>query len=421
MKLVLCDMQHNIYLTRKYFEPLVDYSQDRGTPITVVGSLEGLKNVGILAHAEDLTPEVITRLKNDGNKIFSFDINDNTHLCYTYVNTPEAHDLDLIFKVSGLQTTQFSDDIYIDKNLNYSIRSQPFDADVNWKGYDSLIKSGKVMSLPYAPWNELDLSMPPWEDRVKHCLIRGSNHYFRFHLYLNLLKRNMVDALSHFFTDPYFNPAMADRFRYCPDCIAAREMYGELSYSFYKEHDWKNCNNSVDWGKDEVPDDFFITSTGAWNNRCVPMFYWLAEQFEKTHGEVNKDLLQIALNATFLPLDLYTEILHSYILYGDFKWMFSIYAPPRFWEAVNVRVINFVPEFTRDQYYFPEMKEGEHYLTYKVDFSNLEDLQNVNKEQYEYITNNCMKLFQTWIKGDGYVTSTNLLNYILEGIENEIL
>ena len=36
----------------------------------------------------------------------------------------------------------------------------------------------------------------------------------------------------------------------------------------------------------------------------------------------------------------------DYILYGDFKWIYSIYAPPRFWEAAQTKTINLVNAIT---------------------------------------------------------------------------
>ena len=103
-------------------------------------------------------------------------------------------------------------------------------------------------------------------------------------------------------------------------------------------------------------------------------------------------------------------------MYGDFKWIFSIYAPPRFWEAANARTINIVPRFTNTQLHFPDMKDGEHYLSYDVDFSDINELSMIRREQYEYISNNCYKAYNEYIKGTEYIISTKLLEYMFKNI-----
>jgi hypothetical protein len=125
-----------------------------------------------------------------------------------------------------------------------------------------------------------------------------------------------------------------------------------------------------------------------------------------------------ALNGRVLSVIQFYTILSTYLFYADYKWIFSVYAPPRFWEAAQAKVINVVPRRTNDQSYFPEMKEGDHYITFDEDFSDLDNLKDIKKEKFEHITNETKALYDKWIHGTQYGISENLIKHILEEIEN---
>ena len=138
------------------------------------------------------------------------------------------------------------------------------------------------------------------------------------------------------------------------------------------------------------------------------MFYWLTEKFQDAHGPIDMQSVENALNGSHVSG--FDNILGNNICAGDFKWVFSIYAPPRFWESVQTGTINIGPRFMNSQSYYPEMKEGDHYLTYDVDFSDLKTvIEGITEEQYDHIVNNCDSLYREYIKGNGvhdFISST---------------
>ncbi len=404
----------NDYVTNLYFKSFLSFMSDRSKPASLVESgLLEIRNKNIILNANYLTPETIVKLKENGNSIYSFDINDSSWLSGEYREAEEAKLIDAIFKVSGLQDTYSSKEIHIDENLNYSTVDRKFELSENsGRIYNELREQNKLFSLPYANTNAIDspAANTPWEQRTKQCLIRGGNHYLRYHLFLSLLKINLIDPKSGFLTNDYFLRSMVDQFRYCDSCIQEKETKGKVSWEHFKA-------KRVECAPDELLYEQLNIST-VWNNRCPSRFYWLAEKFEKTYGNINRDILETALNDKMCNVEELNSRIGGSIMYGDYKWIFSIYAPPRFWEAAQCRTINLVPERTKDQTHFPAIRENEHYLSYKEDFSNIDELANITKEQYEYITNNCLELYNTFIKGTDYAISTRVLQHIFDIISN---
>uniref|UniRef100_A0A6M3L683 Glycosyl transferase CAP10 domain-containing protein n=1 Tax=viral metagenome TaxID=1070528 RepID=A0A6M3L683_9ZZZZ len=386
----------NSYLTTRYFIPMIK----SGLSQVLEGKLEDAKNKTILLLGIHLNPENIVTLKNNGNKIVSFDINDNSAFTYTYVNTKEVELIDVVFKVGGIQKTQCSNVLYISKDLEYTIKSMPFLNDDNWAIYCRMKQEGRLLSLPYHPtMNHLEIATP-FENRFPTCLIRGGNHFLRYHLYLNLLKRQLAGEQSEFFAKAY-------SFAFCDDCKKQIRERRHISYEYCLNHKWECVNEHVKW-QEAVPD--YNINHAHWNNRCIPMYYWLTEQFQKTHGPVNMTMVESALNGEHRTT--LRDIMGNYLFYGDLKWTFSIYAPPRFWESAQSRTINLVPRVTNDQDYFPEIKEFDHYITYSEDFSDLDTVCNVTKEQYYHITQNCIDLYHNLLN------SPRLYDYIIERINN---
>ena len=98
------------------------------------------------------------------------------------------------------------------------------------------------------------------------------------------------------------------------------------------------------------------------------------------------------------------------LLYGDYKWIFSVDIPPRFWQAANVDPINYLPRWTKNQSEFPEVKEGEHYIAFEEDFSDIDKIMSITKEQHDLIVNNCRSMYEKWIKPSApYTASASLL------------
>lgn len=395
----------NSYLTTRYFIPMVR----AGVAQLLEGEMEDARDKTILVLAEHLNPGNIIHLKNNGNKLVSFDINDNSCLTYTYARTPEVELIDLIFTFSGVQKTQYSNTLAISKDLGYTVKPTPFLDDENWAIYDRMRQSGKLLSLPYHPALSNVEIETPFDSRSPKCLIRGGNHFLRYQLFLNLLKCDLIGEGSEFFANYY-------GYLFCDDC-KEQISKGGLSYQYYLEHKWNCTNEYVHW-ETVVPDDEFYNIHHAhWNNRCLPMHYWLTENFQKQYGPIDMAVVERTLNGMHRAN--LREIMGGYLFYGDFKWTHSICIPPRFWEASQSRSINLIPRFTNDQDYLPEVKEFDHYLTFSEDFSDLREVMiSVSSEQWEHITRNCFELYDKWIKSDINNLNPNLTNYILEKIEN---
>lgn len=67
-----------------------------------------------------------------------------------------------------------------------------------------------------------------------------------------------------------------------------------------------------------------------------------------------------------------------------------------------------------DQDYFPAMKDGEDYLTFSDDFSDISAT--IDEERFNRISNNAFRLWEKWIKPTDYAISTNLLKHIFDNL-----
>ena len=382
----------NDYLTVIYLREICKFCMDNGIPVEDVSDLMTVKNLTVILNASWLEPGVITRLKENGNTLVTFDINDNTYFT-DCVPEDEVLSIDLIFKVAGLQKTKESYEMVIDDDLNYSREKQKF-RNENWGKYFEAVFNNKIRPLPHPPWGPIVADNIPWEDRNKLALVRGGHHYLRVHLYLQLLKRGMVDGDSMFPSSMYAH-------QYCDGCKKAFQDQGRITYANLTDtpcrlRKWK-------------------PGGGEWNNSCVPRYLDMARMFDDKYGGIDFNLVEEAFNGHFVN-DWLNTILNRYLFYADFKWIYSIYTPPRFWEAAGARTINLVSERLNDQELFPKIEENVHYFTYKEDFSDLDRVRDLTKEQFEFITHNCFELYDHWFKPDRYRVSSNLLQYIIDEI-----
>ena len=72
--------------------------------------------------------------------------------------------------------------------------------------------------------------------------------------------------------------------------------------------------------------------------------------------------------------------------------------------------INYLPRWTKNQSEFPEVKEGEHYIAFEEDFSDIDKIMSIMKEQHDLIVNNCRSMYEKWIKPSApYTASASLL------------
>jgi len=400
MKLSFYDPEpfKNDYLSIVYLIELRKFCVDNGISIEDIQDLMTVRNSIVLVHFAYLENGVITRLKENGNTIISFDINDHTYFT-DCVSHDEIMQIDRIFKIAGIQKTESSYEVQIDDDLNYSRKKMTFRGG-NYGKYFDVVAADKMRPLPHAPWNPVVSDPVPWQDRNKLVLLRGSHQYLRVHLFLHLVKNGLVDQMSMF-------PASMYTHQYCDGCVQAYKDHGRITYENMTD---TPCRLKYWKGN-------FMDDADAWNNKCVPRYLDLAKMFHEKHGGFDVYLFERAFDAQW-STDWMNTILNRYLFYADFKWIFSIYTPPRFWEAAGAGTINLVTERLIDQEQFPKIEKDVHYLTFKEDFSDLNSVRDVTREQFEEISNNCLDLYNTWIKPERYGISENLLKHIMEEIEN---
>ena len=392
----------NDYFTLLYLEELCRLCEEVNVQIKETTDLMTVKNSILLVLGQYLTPDIIIRIKENNNFLIVFDINDSTIFTETYGTSYEATHVDLIFKIAGVQKTKESYEVHIDDDLNYTREKKPFRGG-NWGEYFEIVASNKVRSLPYPPWNFDQVDNTPYIGRNKLALVRGGHHYHRVQLFLHLLSKGLIDGNSMFPGGEYVH-------QFCDQCTVAFANNGGIAFDYVRERPDMPCRLK-NWEHD------FNSNCGEWNNSCIPRYYDFSELFLAKFGGFDLGAVEQAFHGSF-AVDWKNTILNRYLLYADFKLIFSIYAPPRFWEGAEAHTVNLVPERMNDQWFFPAMEDGVHYITYKEDFSNLEEICSIDKEKFEYISHNCFELYEKWIReGNGYRISPNLLLYILREIE----
>ena len=385
----------NDYLTIMYFKELIKFCADNNIPVESIPDLDVRKSTVIL-NSHWLTAGVITKLKENGNTIISFDINDNTGFTGV-IPDDEIMGIDLIFKVAGIQKTTDSYEFMVDDDLNYYREKQPF-LGGNHAKYFEVVNSGKVRPLPHVVWNPVIVEKVAWADRKRLALVRGGHHYQRVHLLFQLLSKRLADHNSMFPGSMYVH-------QYCDGCKQAFKDHGGIKYSNLTDTPCRMKN----W-------EGGFTGNGTWNNQCIPRYLDLAKKFQDRHGGLDFDMVEKAFDGRFANNWL-NSILSRYVFYADVKWIFSIYAPPRFWEGAGARTVNLLPERLNDQEQFPKIEDGVHYLTYREDFSNIQEvMETFTEERFEYITNNCFELYDKWIRPVRYKSSESLLQYIVHEI-----
>ena len=398
------------WLSYKFF-----HSLSRDIPFT--NTLD-VKNSTILTHAFYLKPDVIRKLKENNNKIISFDINDTTWLSTSYSTSDAAKEIDIIFKFAGIQQTDTSLDISINSKLEFGLNEREFIKDPKQlEIYRFLADAGRLIPMPHMGFYSFDLpAMPSFTQRQKKVLVRGLPRYTRYLLFLSLVKQNLADGNSAFL----FSPTGHYGFDHCAKCKKAFATYGNIPYSFYKSETWENCTarKKVDFLDAHLADEKFDSkSNGLWNGNCIPMHYWLADKFQETHGGLSFGVIENAMKTRWGTEKALLHSIGEYAFYGDSKWIFSIDIPPRFWQAANARAINICPEWTKNQKHFPELLPNVHYLPYAADFSDLEKLNDVTETEYNTITENAYSQYRTWIhteKRDRL--SSNLRDRVLERV-----
>lgn len=405
----IVDQGSNDYLSRMYLNPLCAYMRDNGIEATVDVDFINKRDSIFIIHGDLLSPERILRIKNSSNTLISFDINDSSYFSSAYQGSPETAVVDLFFKVSGVPKTNYTEELNIDRNFRIFGTQHQYLPEADWPAFEAL--KPKIKPLPYVLWTPIVGSGPtrPAKDRTGKVIIRGGAHFWRVVLFLRLVQQGLNDLKSSFSTEAYFNNSMIERFRFCQSCIRERQSTGRCSYG--TTPDIQNCRSPVMWGTEG---EFFggpafgRNEFGHWNNRCPHSFFWLAKEYERCRGPLN-NMVEKALNGAMYPINEFVNDLSCASYTADVKWLQTIYAPPRFWEAASVGTVNLYPKRTSDQDYFPVMEEDTHYITFPNDMTSFPE---VSLDKWEYVSHNALNLYSDWIRGDRYAISTNLLKYI---------
>lgn len=404
----------NEYLTKMFFGPIRSYFRDLGAPVDECADIISQKNSIVLMAGDHLSDGLILAIKNNGNRLIVFDINDSSYISSTYCVGLNIPLIDLIFKISGLPKKNETQEPSIGPDFEITTSTVKYLPDKKWEDFKALRLAGKVLPLPYVLWSPLSAENAPvktFSQRSGKVLISGGNHFWRVILFFKIMQRGMEDAASHFATRDYFREDMQERFRYCQACRNERLSHGRALY--HGHSDRSRCNSPAQWGGDEdicggpVYDK---SPFGSWNNRCPTSFFWLAKQYEKHRGPLNNQIVERVLNGSYKPHGEFVADLSSASYYADYKWLNTIYTPPRFWEAASQGTVNFYPERTDDQEYFPALIKGEHYHAFPDDFSQFEA--NLPEDQWDHISQSSKRLYEEWIRGTSHAISTNLLEHI---------
>ena len=401
------------YLTEMFFAPLDKWLRDNGHCAERHEVLENIHNATVITNADLLNRDSIDKLRNNNCRIVAFSCTDSSYISQCCRDEWSMTNIDLTFALTGIQKVNEGHEMVVDHDFNISLEKRQFLPEHVWLTFDSLRQAGRIQSLPYVHWQKQpDIPARPYNERSQKVLIRGGNHARRFVLALMLMRKDLLDTNSGFITSPYFAEDMNRQFRYCDTCRADFRMEHSAKYRESRPRE-QICTSPASWDR---PD--WTTELGQWNNACPRSFYWLAEQFEKKHGPIDKTALEKLLNAQWLPAKDHLEMLARITFTSDLKWLFSIYAAQRFWDAASVGCVNLLPARTMDQDYFPVMNRGEHYIVYFENIAYFTDKGLLFTEaEYNSVSSAARALYTEWIQPSDYAISTNLLRHIFSKIE----
>lgn len=376
-----------------YFAPLYLYALASG--IAVKRIMEPTPEFGwtMVCNAAHLTPELIRHFKNNSCPVVAFSCNDSAYLTQE-LHVPELELINLVFTISGVQTSNWSTKSVMNEDMTVSTERVPFLDIPQWIAYDQMRKEKRLLPLPYVPWDRLE-EVPIPAVKTPKILFRGGNHFWRFVVYLYALKAGLAHPASGFLTEDYFRYDMVPQFQYCARCRAERNLHGHLPATSARF----NC---------ECP-ELSLSEPLVWNNRTPRRFFKLAEQF----GVEDMKSVESALNFKRQSAREHLAAIADAAFFCDMKWEFSIHTAQRFWEAASVGTVNLMPRRVNDQEHFPVVNDCEHYLTFANDFSDIGTSGFWSAE----VGARVKSLYEHWIKPSDYVTNTNLLRHILQQIE----
>lgn len=398
----------NEYASKMFFHPMMAYARDNDIRIEEISVLDNAKNVNVFIITDRLSEERILQLKNNGCHIFAFNVTDSSYFSNGIRYAPSIHLIDKIFMVSGIATTNDSLDFVVEPDFTIKPVASPFLSSDEWVTYTGLAVAGKLESLPYVPWEPIpDIPWTPWEERSKKVILRGGGHSRRIILAMFLMRLGKLDCNSGMVLTPYFSNHMDPAFRFCDNCRSYYKQRGNRAVFSYEDN-IGGCTSPA------RADRFWdLSNLGHWNNRCPNSFYWMAIKFGEKYGRVDMNEMETLLNAKWISDKDHQQMLGRIAFTSDLKWIHSIYAPQRFWQAAAAGCLNILPERTNDQCYFPEISDGTDYLTFSEQMDILDhDFGQINEALFNHITSNVRMKYEQWIRPTKYAISTNLLQHI---------
>jgi hypothetical protein len=389
-----------------YFDQMEKYSKASSIELLRIGTITEAANCAFICNADYLTPENISILKNNGCKIVGFSVTDSSWVSQCCREAKHLQNIDLMFMLTGIQKVNTGHEMIVNLDFSIGLELRQFLPDEDWVTFSSMRESGRLQSLPYVhAERQPQVEARPYSTRNQQVLIRGGHHMRRFILALKLMEIGRLDCNSGFVTEAYFQDSMNPQFRYCDDCRSIwkqRKMYPVVS-----GNGGGHCQNP------EWPETGWkLSDLGAWNNRCPESFYRVASQFNSESSSVEK-----LMNARWLTQQQHLEMLARITFTSDLKWLFSIYAAQRFWDAASVGCINLLPSRTADQDYFPKMEAGVHYQIFDEHLAGLEGDSTITETGYNNISRNSKALYDDYMRPTNYAIGTPILKHIFNKIE----
>lgn len=400
------------YLNVMYFAPFRKYATDQGLDVSEQQDIREMRNCTAFVDTEYLSADAVAILKNNGCKIVGFNLVDSSYIAAPLRDHPE--DCELIFSITGLQTTNIGHELEFDDNFQPKLVERRFLPEDQWAVFNMLRMTGRMLSLPYVHWEKQpEPGHLPFGEKNGKVLVRGGAHLRRVTLAFFLMRAGLLDENSGLPLKNFFSDRMNSGQQFCDECRSRYHRSGNR-YIFHSSAHSDQCSSMAEWGGDRIN----LQHTGAWNNRCPRSFYWLAEKFAEHHGPISPAIVEDLFNAEFVSVEDHQRMLRRASFTADLKWIHSIYAAQRFWDAAICGTVNLLPSRTMDQEYFPALKVGEHYTTFFEETAPCTDQSLMGKEYYNHIVNNCWSLYAQWIRPTDYAVSTNLLAHILERVQS---
>jgi len=393
------------YLTPLYLDQMEKYAKSNGIEFLRIGTLTEAASCIFICNADYLSPESVSILKNNGCKIVGFSVTDSSWVSQCCREARHLQSIDLMFMLAGLQKVNGGHEMVVNPDFTIGLERRQFLPEEDWQVFKSMREAGRLQSLPYVhAERQLNVEARPYSTRNQQVLIRGGHHMRRFILALELMAIGKLDCNSGFVTEPYFQDSMNPQFRYCDDC---RETW-KRSRSY--RHDF---NSGVRLGcTNPHGEPLNLSNLGEWNNKCPQSFYHAATKFWSDSAAVEK-----LMNARWLTQQQHLEMLARITFTSDLKWLFSIYAAQRFWDAASVGCINLLPRRTADQDYFPAMKPDVHYMTFEEDFRSLSTDMIISEGIYNEISRNAKAIYDDYMRPTDFAIGTPILKRIFDKIE----